>query len=241
MFCTQDNQYFSPALPGTREKMFEMLDSAQVKWKIETIRSAREPGAIKIFGTNTDFQKFCLKEAGKKSGQAFQELTDEEKLARWANSLKESLPCLIFGARDFDETPMKKDKTKTMKRRVLAGIHLSGLFMFDADHVDNPREIFEQAVEKGILTYAGQSPSATGRTAGIVPGALPRWEVVFAHCTSSGCGLRLVCKARADVGNIADNQIELAKALGVKADASCIDASRISYAPMREDVYLLNY
>ncbi len=239
MFCTQDNQYFSPALPGTREKMFEMLDSAQVKWKIETIRSAREPGAIKIFGTNTDFQKFCLKEAGKKSGQAFQELTDEEKLARWANSLKESLPCLIFGARDFDETPMKKDKTKTMKRRVLAGIHLSGLFMFDADHVDNPREIFEQAVEKGILTYAGQSPSATGRTAGTVPGALPRWEVVFAHCTSSGCGLRLVCKARADVGNIADNQIELAKALGVKADASCIDASRISYAPMREDVYLL--
>jgi hypothetical protein len=43
-----------------------------------------------------------------------------------------------------------------------------------------------------------------------------------------------------DVGNIADNQIELAKTLNVKADASCIDASRISYAPMREDVYYLN-
>jgi hypothetical protein len=103
-----------------------------------------------------------------------------------------------------------------MKRRVLAGIHLSGLFMFDVDHVDNPREIFERTQVEGFP-----------------------WEVVFAHLTSSGKGLRLVCKARTEVGNIADNQIELAKALGVKADASCIDASRISYAPMREDVYLL--
>ena len=236
MFCTQDNQFFSPALPGTREKLNEVLDSPLVKWKIETIRSARQAGAIKLWASNTDYQKFCLKEAGKKSGEAFQELTDEEKLARWANSLKESLPCLIFGARDFDETPLKKNPEKTMKRRVLAGIHLSGLFMFDVDHVDNPREIFDNAVERGILTCAGQSPSAANSTDVTVP----KWEVVFAHLTSSGYGLRLVCKARVEVGNIADNQIELARALGVKADASCIDASRISYAPMREDVYLMN-
>ena len=217
MFCTQDNQFFSPALPGTREKLNEVLDSPLVKWKITTIRAVRQPDAIKQWASAADFQKFCLKEAGKKSGDAFKELTDEEKLGRWANSLKESLPCLIFGARDFDETPLKKDKTKTMKRRVLAGIHLSGLFMFDVDHVDNPREIYEQTRAEGFP-----------------------WEVVFAHLTSSGHGLRLVCKARVEVGNIADNQIELARTLGVKADASCIDASRISYAPMREDVYLLN-
>ena len=91
------------------------------------------------------------------------------------------------------------------------------LFMFDVDHVDNPREIYEQTRTEGFP-----------------------WEVVFAHLTSSGHGLRLVCKARMEVGNIADNQIELARTLGVKADASCIDASRISYAPMREDVYFLN-
>ena len=217
MFCTQDNQFFSPALPGTREKLNEVLDSPLVKWKITTIRAVRQPDAIKQWASDADFQKFCLKEAGKKSGDAFKELTDEEKLGRWANSLKESLPCLIFGARDFDETPLKKDNTKTMKRRVLAGIHLSGLFMFDVDHVDNPREIYEQTRTEGFP-----------------------WEVVFAHLTSSGHGLRLVCKARMEVGNIADNQIELARTLGVKADASCIDASRISYAPMREDVYFLN-
>ena len=217
MFCIQDNQYFSPAVPGTREKLNEILDSPQVRWKIETIRAVRQPGAVRLWASNTDFQKFCLKEAAKSKGNAFKELTDEEKLERWANSLKESLPCLIFGARDFDETPLKKDPTRTMKRRVLAGIHLSGLFMFDVDHVDNPREIFEQTQQEGFP-----------------------WEVVFAHVTSSGQGLRLVCKARVEIGNIADNQIALAKELDVKPDLSCIDASRISYAPMREDVYYLN-
>ena len=218
MFCIQDNQFVSPAVPGTREKLKEILDSPRVKWKIETIRSVRQPEAIRQWASNSDFQKFCLKEAGKKkAGETFQALTDEEKLARWATALKESLPPLIFGARDFDETPLKKDPSRTMKRRVLAGIHLSGLFMFDVDHVDNPHEIFEQTQAEGFP-----------------------WEVVFAHLTSSAKGLRLVCKAKVEVGNIADNQIELAKALGVKADASCIDASRISYAPMREDVYYLN-
>ena len=217
MFCIQDNQYFSPAVPGTREKLNEILDSPQVRWKIETIRAVRQPGAVRLWASNTDFQKFCLKEAAKSKGNAFKELTDEEKLERWANSLKESLPCLIFGARDFDEVPMKKNPEKRMKRRVLAGIHLSGLFMFDVDHVDNPREIFEQTQQEGFP-----------------------WVVVFAHLTSSGQGLRLVCKARVEIGNIADNQIALAKELDVKPDLSCIDASRISYAPMREDVYYLN-
>ncbi len=217
MFCIQDNQYFSPAVPGTREKLNEILDSPQVRWKIETIRAVRQPGAVRLWASNTDFQKFCLKEAAKSKGNAFKELTDEEKLERWANSLKESLPCLIFGARDFDEVPMKKNPEKRMKRRVLAGIHLSGLFMFDVDHVDNPREIFERTQQEGFP-----------------------WEVVFAHVTSSGQGLRLVCKARVEIGNIADNQIALAKELDVKPDLSCIDASRISYAPMREDLYYLN-
>ena len=204
MFCIQDNQYFSPAVPGTREKLNEILDSPQVRWKIETIRAVRQPGAVRSWASNTDFQKFCLKEAAKSKGNAFKELTDEEKLERWANSLKESLPCLIFGARDFDEVPMKKNPEKRMKRRVLAGIHLSGLFMFDVDHVDNPREIFEQTQQEGFP-----------------------WVVVFAHLTSSGQGLRLVCKARVEIGNIADNQIALAKELDVKP-------------PMREDVYYLN-
>ena len=217
MLCYQDNQFFSPALPCSGEKLREIINSPQVKWKIDSIRSLRKPDAIKIWGANTEFQKYCLKEEAKKNGDKFKALSDEEKLARYANNLKESLPPLIFGARDFDEVPMKKDPTKMMKRRVLKGIHLSGLFMFDVDHVDNPREIFEKTQVEGFP-----------------------WEIVMGHKTSSGRGLRLVAKARPEIGNIADNQIELAKALGVMADVSCVDASRISYAPSIEDVYYLN-
>ena len=217
MLCYQDNQFFSPALPCSGEKLREIINSPQVKWKIDSIRSLRKPDAIKIWGSNTEFQKYCLKEEAKKNGDKFKALSDEEKLARYANNLKESLPPLIFGARDFDEIPMKKDPTKMMKRRVLKGIHLSGLFMFDVDHVDNPHEIFEKTQVEGFP-----------------------WEIVMGHKTSSGRGLRLVAKARPEIGNIADNQIELAMALGVMADASCVDASRISYAPSIEDVYYLN-
>ena len=47
MFCIQENQYFSPAVPGTREKLREILDSSQVKWKIAAIRSLRQPDAVR--------------------------------------------------------------------------------------------------------------------------------------------------------------------------------------------------
>ncbi len=218
MFCIQENQYFSPAVPGTREKLREILDSSQVKWKIAAIRSLRQPDAVRQWAQNTDYQKFCAKEGQKKKkGEAFTALSDAEKMQRYANALKESLPCLIFGARAFDEVPMKSNPEKMMRRRVLAGIHLSGLFMFDVDHVDYPKGIYERTKAEGFP-----------------------WEVVFAHKTSSGYGLRLVCKARPEIGNIADNQQALAAALGVTCDASCIDASRISYAPMREDVYYID-
>lgn len=60
----------------------------------------------------------------------------------------------------------------------------------------------------------------------------------------------MVCEANPDVGNIADNQICLARELGLMGlkgstgkpicDDSCIDASRISYAPRRKDIYFID-
>ncbi len=72
----------------------------------------------------------------------------------------------------------------------------------------------------------------------------------LAHKTSSGEGIRLVCEWRMELGNIADNQIQLARDLGLMGvkgstgkpvvDNSCIDANRISYAPRREDIYYID-
>jgi hypothetical protein len=100
--------------------------------------------------------------------------------------------------------------------------------MFDGDHMPmNPFEIFQRTQVAGFP-----------------------WRVLLAHKTSSGHGLRLVCEARPEVGNIADNQIELARELKLLdvigttgkplVDDSCIDASRISYAPRREDIYYID-
>ena len=117
---------------------------------------------------------------------------------------------------------------KMRRRRLLRGIHLSGLFMFDADKLTiDPYEVYQRTLAPGFP-----------------------WKVRLAHKTSSGHGLRLVCEIRVELGNIADNQICLARDLllmGVLGstgkpvvDDSCIDACRISYACRREDIYFID-
>ncbi len=100
--------------------------------------------------------------------------------------------------------------------------------MFDADRLTvDPYEIFQRTQVLGFP-----------------------WQLRLAHKTSSGHGLRLVCELRPELGNIADNQICLARDLNLMGvlgstgkpvvDDSCIDASRISYAPRREDIYFID-
>lgn len=115
-----------------------------------------------------------------------------------------------------------------VRRRQAEIKELSALFMFDGDKLPmHPRELFERTQVPGF-----------------------NWTVRLAHATSSGHGLRLVCEARPELGNIADNQICLARDLGLMGvigttgkpvvDDSCIDACRISYAPRRQDIYYMD-
>ena len=242
-FVFQKNQYWGECEPCTLNVFNTTVDSAVVAWKINTRREVdkaiREGLSLDRWTNNTDFQKFCLKrEAMPRAGEKFRQLSKEMKLVQWTNDLKMSLPCFIFGASSFDAVPVtdklnnpvldEKGNPKMKRKRSLEGIHLSGLFMFDADHlVTDPKEIF-------LRTQVAGFP----------------WKVLFAHVTSSGEGLRLVCEAKAELGNIADNQISLARDLnlmGVKGstgkpvvDNSCIDASRISYAPRRDDILYID-
>ena len=86
---------------------------------------------------------------------------------------------------------------------------LTGLVMLDFDHVDDPRAQFKQWKEKGFLESLG---------------------IMLVHITPSGHGLRVVAKADAQRGNLADNQHYLAQQLGLPLDEACKDASRISFA-----------
>ena len=242
-FLYQSNQFFGECLPCTLAVFNSTVDSAQVAWKIATRQEVGEAVAsgqpLDKWTLRTDFQQFCLKrEAMPRAGESFMRLTTAEKLLQWTNSLKMSLPCFIFGASEFDLVPVTdkwdnpvldgNGQQVMRRRRQLKGIHLSGLFMFDADKLlTDPCEVFQRTQEPGFP-----------------------WQVRLAHKTSSGHGLRLVCELRTALGNIADNQICLARDLGLMGvlgstgkpvvDDSCIDASRISYAPRREDIYFLD-
>ena len=228
MICYQKNKRRPPVLPCQPGQFWAAVNSPETMWKIETRREvcrlvdeARQSGnsePLQRWLKDSDYQKFCLEQTSGDNAETFKALSDEEKLLRFADYEKNELECFVFGARQFDQTATKKNANKKAYRRLLSAIHLNGLFMFDADHLtEDPRLVYERTLRPDFP-----------------------WEVVLAHKTSSGCGLRLVCKARMDIGNIADNQIELARALGVVADDSCIDASRISFAPMKDDIYYIN-
>ena len=243
-FCFQQNQFFSPCVPCTEDEFNKAIDNQDVNWKITTrqvVEHAIAQGqSLDEWASHDKFKKFCYSEEQKpKKGAAFKELPLKERLLKWTNSWKMSLPCFIFAVKDFDKVT-KTDKVgspvldadgkevKYQRRLQPNIIQLSGLFMFDADHLPvDPYEVYTLTLKAGFP-----------------------WQVRLAHKTSSGFGLRLVCEARVEVGNIADNQIELARKLGLLGmlgttgkpvtDDSCIDASRISYCPRRKDIYYID-
>lgn len=220
-FCYQENQFFAEVQPCTLSVFNKTIDSADVARKINIRRTVdadiKQGGSPEKWLEDYYFRKFCEKQEAKQ-GEKFTELTPVQKLLQWTTSLKQSQPCFIFGVKEFEGTHRKQAEIR----------HLSGLFMFDGDHLPfDPREVYERT-----------------RVAGFP------WQVRLAHKTSSGEGIRLVCEWRLELGNIADNQIQLSRDLGLMGvkgttgkpvvDDSCIDACRISYAPQRKDIYFID-
>ena len=243
-FTTQENQFTGECLPCTKAKFYTTANSASVNNTITTrqaIEKAIDEGQPLDNWINcANFRNFCQKQASRpRAGESFAALAVEQKLQQWTNSQKMWLPCFVFAVKEFAAI-LKTDKQGNpvldaegkeilFRRRLQSSIReLSALFMFDGDHLTcDPREIYERTLRPNFP-----------------------WKVRLAHVTSSGHGLRLVCEANPDVGNIADNQIELGRELGLLGmlgstgkpvcDDSCIDASRISYAPRMCDIYYID-
>ena len=224
-FCYPENTHFSQAVWCGREEFWGGVRNPSTAWKIDSRREileAVEQHNSEVTGKwlkNEDYGKFLAKKRGLKklsARQKFFEKSDEERLLAFAQELKDNLIAFIFCCYEFDETETAK---KTMFRhRRLKDCHLNGLVMLDIDHVDNPLEIFETLKANQELV---------ARTA-------------LAHITSSKKGIRIIFTADIKDGNLADNQIVFAQALGYKADQSCIDATRNSFAPKEEDILYIN-
>ena len=224
-FCYQENTHFSQAVRCGREKFWESVRNTSTAWKIDSRREILEAvekhdsEVINKWLKNEDYGKFLAKKRGLKklsARQKFFEKSDEERLLAFAQELKDNLTAFIFSCYEFDATPTANGNPFCHRR--LADCHLNGLVMLDIDHVENPLEVFEALKANQELMV---------RTA-------------LAHITSSKKGIRIVFTANMKDGNLADNQIVFAEKLGYKADSSCIDATRNSFAPKEEDILYIN-
>ena len=228
MITFQENTHFSQALPCTREEFWEQVKKPSTRWRIDMRRAiiaavdaSKAQGAVALHNLlqNSEYQKFLIKKQGlkkKAAKEAWEKKSDAEKLLAFAQEVKDNLPAFIFCCREFDAT--KTAKGGMFRHRRLADCHLNGLFMLDIDHIDNPMEVwYKMRDDKELMK-----------------------SIALVHITSSSCGIRIVGVADINIGNLADNQITLAKKLGYKADDSCIDATRNSFAPKEEDIIYIN-
>ena len=228
MITFQENTHFSQALPCTREEFWEQVKKPTTRWRIDmrraiiaAVEASKTQGAVALHNLlqNSEYQKFLLKKQNlkkKAAKEAWEKKTDAEKLLAFAKEVKDNLPAFIFACREFDATETAKGGM--FRHRRLADCHLNGLFMLDIDHIENPMEVwYKMRDDKELMK-----------------------SIALVHITSSSFGIRIVATADASIGNLADNQIVLAQKLGYKADESCIDATRNSFAPKEEDIIYIN-
>ena len=229
-FCYQKNTKDLSAVKCGRKDFWGSIKLSSTAWMINTRRDIlravdeKDEEAKQRWLQHTDFKKFMLKTIRdlktKTAKDRWKNKPDDKKLLAWADDLKKTLPAFQFCCYEFDLVTVKtKDgKEKKVRRRQLKGCHVNGLVMLDIDHVDNPLEIWEKLQQNEDLMK----------------------RVVLVHITSSGRGIRIIFTANIEDGDLADNIIVFAATLGYRADSSCIDATRNSFAPKEDEILFID-
>ena len=229
-FCYQKDTKSLFAVECGKKDFWREIRKSSTAFNIDTRRAilhaidAQDEAELQKWAAHTDYQKFALKTLRslktKGGKEKWQKKPLDKKLLAWADDLKKSLTAFQFSCYQFDEATVKtKDgKSKKGPRRKLVGCHLNGLVMLDIDHVENPMEVWEKLRQNEELMK----------------------RVVLVHITSSGHGIRIIFTADIKDGNLADNIIVFAAALGYQADSSCIDATRNSFAPKEDEILFID-
>ena len=234
MFCYQ-REFAQPTEPVTQQLLRDLLGSSQTRWLTHEHRRWRDqmPSIIsdeklqKEWAKDEEFQKFCIEEPvrlrkqkdGKKKVAAFEALPLTKKMQAYCDSLKKSLPFVIFIA-TYEVTPSTKGQNMGAWRKQ-AACRLNGLCVIDYDHIEgDPRQVWADAFAK--LSEEDQK------------------RILFVFVTPSGHGLKVVFMADAAVGNLIDNQIVFSLKMGLNPDESCKDASRGAFLTTSEDVIFID-
>ena len=238
MFCNQQ-RFDLPTAIVTAAIFNSLVDSAQTKWLTTQHRKLREAlpsileGNAELLAQWTgdeNFQKFCQGQeaskkrvaGGKTKGEVFKALTIEKKLQTYCDSLKKSLPFVIFIA-TYIETVSASGKLGCWRKQ--AACRLNGLCVIDFDHIEGDvREVWAEA-------YSLLSDEDKAR-------------VLLVYVTPSGHGLKVIFIADPQY-NLIDNQKVFAEKLGgekfgLTPDSVCRDASRGAFLTTREDILLIN-
>ena len=169
------------------------------------------------------------------SPQAFEAVLDDPEVARRVERArsfhaqdkgaytreKNGLPGFIFSCSGF--IPHEYTDTKGVKHPEDTWAHqeygiLNGLFMVDLDHVDNPRQLWQDITAQEV------------------------WEKEYkvrtflAFVTCSNHGLKIVMACSVEEGNLASCQNKFCQTFGLPNDKSTKNSNRLSFAPCRADV-----
>lgn len=139
-----------------------------------------------------------------------------------AKAKKDSLPGCLYQAKEVLQSVGEKkyNKGRLGRWRLQSQCVLNGLVMCDYDHVEKPKEKFEEIQKNFDLKALG---------------------IVLFFLTPGGEGLKSVSKADINY-NLVDNQKLLAKRFGLtaKIDKGAHDSSRLSYIPKWEDILFID-
>ncbi len=229
MFCYQPEKTLGRALipgylnsatePMTRELWRQLLNSPRTEWLVRKHREVKASLTDPKWANDADFLDFDrrMRRSKSKPAKAYQALdSDEKRVALWCDDMKKHLPFVIFVA-TYPERETKGGKAKRWRSQKFA--ELTGLVVLDVDHIEDVEHVWTYQIQNRNLAELG---------------------ILLVYVTPSGHGLKIVFKARTDWGNLIDNQLRLAKMLGLEADSSCKDAARGAFLTTTNDILYIN-
>ena len=135
---------------------------------------------------------------------------------------------MTFPFRQWTETcsgfiPHEYTDTKGVKHPKATWAHqeygiLNGLFMVDLDHVEDPRQLWQDITAQEVWEKEYKA------------------RTFLAFVTCSNHGLKIVMACNVEEGNLASCQNRFCQTFGLPNDKSTKNSNRLSFAPCRADV-----